>query len=140
MKHFYLLILAVTLFMTSCNHDDGDAYYPETTPTSLIGTTFTDGTFFITIENSTTVSYFVPTYPDLKGKAKYTFQHGIFRTINPYGHELALADVPEPYMPIFEGTFNVRNKLDCNYTVIGKSGSVQVFGGGEMWKLEKDKP
>lgn len=138
MKHFYFLFFVLALSMTSCSHDD-DTSVSDITPASLIGATFTDGVFYITVEDATTVSYYVPTYPELKGKAKYTFQHGIFKVINPYG-QLALEDVTEPYISHFEGTFNVRNRLDCDYTVIGRngSGSAQVFGGGELWKLNKD--
>lgn len=140
MKYFYLLILAVTLFMASCNHDDGDTYYPEITPTSLIGITFTDGAFSITIENSTTVSFYTREYPDIKGKAKYNFRHGIFEVINPYGKRLAASDVTEPYILYLEGTFTQFGKLDCDYFVVGEYEKVQMQGGTNMWKLEKDKP
>lgn len=137
-KFLCLLAIALPMLLSGCSNDE--TYVSEITPASLVGSTFTDGSFFITIESATTISYFVPTYPNLKGTAKYTFQRGIFKIINPYGR-LALEDVTESYISSFEGTFNVRNRLDCDYTVIGPngSGSVQVFGGGEMWKLEKTK-
>lgn len=138
MKHFYFLLITVALLMTSCSNDN-DPYIPEITPTSLIGTTFTDGVFYITIESSTKISYYVPTYPELKGEAEYTFQHGIFKVINPYGRRLAAEEVVEPYILDCEGTFNIRNRLDCGYMVVGPYEKVQMSGGGEMWKLEKEK-
>ena len=136
MKHLYFIFIVVILFITSCSHDS-DTYVPEITPVSLIGTTFTDGVFFITIEDATTVSYYTRDSPDIKGKAKYEFYHGIFDVINPYGRRLAAQDVKESYIYYLRGTFTQSGELDCSYLVVGEYEKVQMQGGGEMWKLKK---
>lgn len=138
MKYLYSLLVVLTLCLSACSQHD-DTYVPELTPASMIGTTFTDGVVYMTIQSNKKISYYVPTYPELKGEAEYTFQHGIFKVINPHKGRLAPEKVLEPYILDWEGTFNVRNRLDCEYAIIGPYEKVQMFGGGEMWKLEKEK-
>lgn len=138
MKCFYFLLLMATLLAASCSQDD-DPYIPEITPTSLIGTTFTDGAFFITIEENSMVSFYTREYPDIKGRAEYNFRHGIFEVINPYGRRLPANEVTKAYILYLEGTFTQYGKLDCDYVVVGPYEKAQMQGGTNMWKLEKEK-
>lgn len=137
MKHFYFLLIIGVLFMTSCSHNN-DPYVPEVTSASLVGTTFTDGAFFITIEENSMVSFYTRECPDMKG-AEYNFRHGIFEVINPFGKRLPANEVTKAYILYLEGTFTQYGKLDCDYFVVGPYEKVQMQGGTNMWKLEKDK-
>lgn len=139
MKNFFSLLLALLpLFLCSCSHEN-DPSALEITPASLIGTTFTDGAFFITIEENSMVSFYTREYPDIKGRAEYNFRHGIFEVINPYGKRLPANEVTKAYILYLEGTFTQYGKLDCDYVVVGPYEKAQMQGGTNMWKLEKEK-
>lgn len=138
MKKFFYLLLVLLLFLCACSHDN-DPYVPEITPASLVGTTFTDGAFFLTIEENSMISFCTRDYPDIKGRAEYDFRHGIFKVINRNGPVMNGEEVTEAYIDYLEGTFNYEKHLECDYSVIGPHVLVHMYGSGEMWKLKKDK-
>lgn len=130
MKLTCYIILFFPLLFAACDKNEEKEFIMNAPP---IGETYESISTSITFESADSIRFhFIIAQNEPEEKAKYIFNNGKFKIINPYGKFITYDEVTKAYFFYFEGSFTSEDQLEATqYELIERHGHV-VLGGTDV--------
>lgn len=137
MKLTCFIIVFFTFLFAACDKNEENEFIMNTPP---IGETYESLSTSITFESADSIRFhFIIAQNEPEEKAKYIFNNGRLKIVNPYGKFITYDKVTKAYFFYFDGSFTSEDKLEATqYELIARHGRV-VLGGTDVWRKVKQE-